>query len=210
MGAEAFLDEFRQKAEGYIDGHGSKRGMASGELGTLAFAFVVMLAISVGVPLVICVIVGRTVAWGPEMAFSLGSSVVLALVGVACFDHNKRLELRYDPFRKNKKLKGLVREMCASDAYRDTVKRAEVADLAEEGLERAQRTNKHLRRVWKVSFFVFVAVLSFGLAWAPQIGSFTLSVYWAAVPLAVFAVFELANCANERRGAFYDFAGTIL
>lgn len=209
--ADRFMKEFRERAESYIDGHGGGgSGLRSGELGTLAFAFVVVLAICVGVPLVICVIVGRAIEPGADLAFTVVASAVLALAGVAAFDHNKRLDLRYAGFRKDKKLKAMVREMLADDEFAGSVKRAKVGDLAAERAAAAQRRNVVLRRVWKVAVFVFIAVLAFGLAWTPSISGFTLTVWWALVPLAVFIAFEAANCANERQGAFYDFATTIL
>lgn len=207
---DRFLEEFRGKAEGYIDERQTGRKLFEGELGTLAFAFVIAFMICALVPLVICYLVKHTVTVDADFWFVIISSALLALLGVFAFDHDKRLEFRYSKYKKNKKLKALVREGLETPPYKGELKRVNVARLADERLEKLQKREKHLSRGWKIAFFFFVAFLAFGLSMTHAIVGFMPMVWWAIVPFAVYVVFQVLNMRNEKDLAFYDFASTIL
>lgn len=207
---ERFLQEFREQAESYIDERGSGKRFFEGEISTLAFAFAVAFLICALVPIVICFLVKHTVAVNADLAFVVAASAVLAVVGVLAFDHDKRLEFRYAGFRKSKKLRANVHQALAEKPYKGELKRVEVAQLAQERLEGLQKRQKTLQRLWKVMFFFFVALMAFGLSMTHAIVGFMPAVWWALVPFALYVVFQVANCRNERDLAFYDFATTIL
>ena len=210
MGAEAFLEDYKREVDRYVDEE-LGGGYASGSKRTLSLlkAGVVILALTLLVPLVIAFFVRGGLFWDNSIVAVIVLSAVLAAGGVVAFSANKKSAERYSVEKRAKRLKQIAHDLVVSDAYKD-LKRDEAARAARTKASSLDASQKVISLIWKFCYFLVVAIETFALAVGTDFFGFSLQMWYAFIPAAVFVVCQLVHCAKESRRCYFDLAAKIL
>lgn len=210
MGAEAFLKDYKREVDRYVDEE-LGGGYASGPKRTLSLlkAGVVILALTLLVPLVIAFFVRGGLFWDNSIVAVIVLSAVLATGGVVAFSANKKSAERYSVEKRAKRLKQIAHDLVVSDAYKD-LKRDEAARAARTKASSLDASQKVISLIWKFCYFLVVAIETFALAVGTDFFGFSLQMWYAFIPAAVFVVCQLVHCAKESRRCYFDLAAKIL
>lgn len=210
MGAEAFLKDYKREVDRYVDEE-LGGGYASGPKRTLSLlkAGVVILALTLLVPLVIAFFVRGGLFWDSSIVAVIVLSAVLATGGVVAFSANKKSAERYSVETRAKRLKQIAHDLVVSDAYKD-LKRDEAARAARTKASSLDASQKVISLIWKFCYFLVVAIETFALAVGTDFFGFSLQMWYAFIPAAVFVVCQLVHCAKESRRCYFDLAAKIL
>lgn len=210
MGAEAFLKDYKREVDRYVDEE-LGGGYASGPKRTLSLlkAGVVILALTLLVPLVIAFFVRGGLFWDSSIVAVIVLSAVLATGGVVAFSANKKSAERYSVEKRAKRLKQIAHDLVVSDAYKD-LKRDEAARAARTKASSLDASQKVISLIWKFCYFLVVAIETFALAVGTDFFGFSLQMWYAFIPAAVFVVCQLVHCAKESRRCYFDLAAKIL
>ena len=136
-------------------------------------------------------------------------SAVLAAGGVVAFSANKKSAERYSVEKRAKRLKQIAHDLVVSDAYKD-LKRDEAARAARTKASSLDASQKVISLIWKFCYFLVVAIETFALAVGTDFFGFSLQMWYAFIPAAVFVVCQLVHCAKESRRCYFDLAAKIL
>ena len=209
MGAEAFLADYKREVDSYVDEE-LGGGYASGSKRTLSLlkAGVIIFALTLLVPLVIAFFVHGGLFWDSSIVIVLVLSAVLAAGGVA-FSANKKSAERYSVEKRAKRLKQIAHDLVVSDAYKD-LKRDEAARAARAKASSLDASQKVISLIWKFCYFLVVAIETFALAIGTDFFGFSLQMWYAFIPAAVFVVCQLVHCAKESKRCYFDLAAKIL
>ncbi|MDD5894136.1 MAG: hypothetical protein PUC67_07335 [Coriobacteriaceae bacterium] len=210
MGAETFLEDYKREVDRYVDEE-LGGGYASGPKRTLSLlkAGVVILALTLLVPLVIAFFVRGGLFWDNSIVAVIVLSAVLATGGVVAFSANKKSAERYSVEKRAKRLKQIAHDLVVSDAYKD-LKRDEAARAARTKASSLDASQKVISLIWKFCYFLVVAIETFALAVGTDFFGFSLQMWYAFIPAAVFVVCQLVHCAKESRRCYFDLAAKIL
>lgn len=210
MGAEAFLEDYKREVDRYVDEE-LGGGYASGSKRTLSLlkAGVVIFALTLLVPIVIAFFVRGGLFWDSSIVVVLVLSAVLAAGGVVAFSANKKSAERYSVEKRAKRLKQIAHDLVVSDAYKD-LKRDEAARAARTKASSLDASQKVISLIWKFCYFLVVAIETFALAVGTDFFGFSLQMWYAFIPAAVFVVCQLVHCAKESRRCYFDLAAKIL
>ena len=210
MGAETFLEDYKREVDRYVDEE-LGGGYASGPKRTLSLlkAGVVILALTLLVPLVIAFFVRGGLFWDSSIVAVIVLSAVLATGGVVAFSANKKSAERYSVEKRAKRLKQIAHDLVVSDAYKD-LKRDEAARAARTKASSLDASQKVISLIWKFCYFLVVAIETFALAVGTDFFGFSLQMWYAFIPAAVFVVCQLVHCAKESRRCYFDLAAKIL
>ena len=210
MGAETFLEDYKREVDRYVDEE-LGGGYASGPKRTLSLlkAGVVILALTLLVPLVIVFFVRGGLFWDSSIVAVIVLSAVLATGGVVAFSANKKSAERYSVEKRAKRLKQIAHDLVVSDAYKD-LKRDEAARAARTKASSLDASQKVISLIWKFCYFLVVAIETFALAVGTDFFGFSLQMWYAFIPAAVFVVCQLVHCAKESRRCYFDLAAKIL
>ena len=210
MGAETFLEDYTREVDRYVDEE-LGGGYASGPKRTLSLlkAGVVILALTLLVPLVIAFFVRGGLFWDSSIVAVIVLSAVLATGGVVAFSANKKSAERYSVEKRAKRLKQIAHDLVVSDAYKD-LKRDEAARAARTKASSLDASQKVISLIWKFCYFLVVAIETFALAVGTDFFGFSLQMWYAFIPAAVFVVCQLVHCAKESRRCYFDLAAKIL
>ncbi|MDD7203989.1 MAG: hypothetical protein PUH18_06550 [Coriobacteriaceae bacterium] len=210
MGAETFLEDYKREVDRYVDEE-LGGGYASGSKRTLSLlkAGVVIFALTLLVPIVIAFFVRGGLFWDSSIVVVLVLSAVLAAGGVVAFSANKKSAERYSVEKRAKRLKQIAHDLVVSDAYKD-LKRDEAARAARTKASSLDASQKVISLIWKFCYFLVVAIETFALAVGTDFFGFSLQMWYAFIPAAVFVVCQLVHCAKESRRCYFDLAAKIL
>lgn len=210
MGAETFLEDYKREVDRYVDEE-LGGGYASGSKRTLSLlkAGVVIFALTLLVPIVIAFFVRGGLFWDSSIVVVLVLSAVLAAGGVVAFSANKKSAERYSVEKRAKRLKQIAHDLAVSDAYKD-LKRDEAARAARTKASSLDASQKVISLIWKFCYFLVVAIETFALAVGTDFFGFSLQMWYAFIPAAVFVVCQLVHCAKESRRCYFDLAAKIL
>ena len=210
MGAEAFLADYKREVDRYVDEE-LGGGYASGSKRTLSLlkAGVVIFALTLLVPLVIAFFVRGGLFWDNSIVAVIVLSAVLATGGVVAFSANKKSAERYSVEKRAKRLKQIAHNLVVSDAYKD-LKRDEAARAARAKASSLDGSQKVISLIWKFCYFLVVAIETFALAVGTDFFGFSLQMWYAFIPAAVFVVCQLVHCAKESWRCYFDLAAKIL
>ena len=210
MGAEAFLEDYKREVDRYVDEE-LGGGYASGSKRTLSLlkAGVVIFALTLLVPIVIAFFVRGGLFWDSSIVVVIVLSAVLATGGVVAFSANKKSAERYSVEKRAKRLKQIAHDLVVSDAYKD-LKRDEAARAARTKASSLDASQKVISLIWKFCYFLVVAIETFALAVGTDFFGFSLQMWYAFIPAAVFVVCQLVHCAKESRRCYFDLAAKIL
>lgn len=210
MGAEAFLEDYKREVDRYVDEE-LGGGYASGPQRTLSLlkAGFVIFALTLLVPLVIAFFVRGGLFWDSGIVFVAVLSVLLAAGGVVAFSANKKSAERYSTEKRAKRLKQIAHDLVVSDAYKD-LKRDEAARAARTKASSLDASQKVISLIWKFCYFLVVAIETFALAVGTDFFGFSLQMWYAFVPAAVFVVCQLVHCTKESKRCYFDLAAKIL
>lgn len=210
MGAETFLEDYKREVDRYVDEE-LGGGYASGSKRTLSLlkACVVIFALTLLVPIVIAFFVRGGLFWDSSIVVVLVLSAVLAAGGVVAFSANKKSAERYSVEKRAKRLKQIAHDLVVSDAYKD-LKRDEAARAARTKASSLDASQKVISLIWKFCYFLVVAIETFALAVGTDFFGFSLQMWYAFIPAAVFVVCQLVHCAKESRRCYFDLAAKIL
>lgn len=210
MGAETFLEDYKREVDRYVDEELSG-GYASGSKRTLSLlkAGVVIFALTLLVPIVIAFFVRGGLFWDSSIVAVIVLSAVLATGGVVAFSANKKSAERYSVEKRAKRLKQIAHDLVVSDAYKD-LKRDEAARAARTKASSLDASQKVISLIWKFCYFLVVAIETFALAVGTDFFGFSLQMWYAFIPAAVFVVCQLVHCAKESRRCYFDLAAKIL
>ena len=210
MGAETFLEDYKREVDRYVDEE-LGGGYASGSKRTLSLlkAGVVIFALTLLVPIVIAFFVRGELFWDSSIVVVLVLSAVLAAGGVVAFSANKKSAERYSVEKRAKRLKQIAHDLVVSDAYKD-LKRDEAARAARTKASSLDASQKVISLIWKFCYFLVVAIETFALAVGTDFFGFSLQMWYAFIPAAVFVVCQLVHCAKESRRCYFDLAAKIL
>ena len=95
-----------------------------------------------------------------------------------------------------------------SDAYKD-LKRDEAARAARAKASSLDASQKVISLIWKFCYFLVVAIETFALAVGTDFFGFSLQMWYAFIPAAVFVVCQLVHCAKESRRCYFDLAAIL-
>lgn len=210
MGAETFLEDYKREVDRYVDEE-LGGGYASGSKRTLSLlkAGVVIFALTLLVPIVIAFFVRGGLFWDSSIVVVLVLSAVLAAGGVVAFSANKKSAERYSVEKRAKRLKQIAHDLVVSDAYKD-LKRDEAARAARTKASSLDASQKVISLIWKFCYFLVVAIETFALAVGTDFFGFSLQMWYAFIPAAVFVVCQLVHCAKESKRCYFDLAAKIL
>lgn len=210
MGAETFLEDYKREVDRYVDEE-LGGGYASGSKRTISLlkAGVVIFALTLLVPIVIAFFVRGGLFWDSSIVVVLVLSAVLAAGGVVAFSANKKSAERYSVEKRAKRLKQIAHDLVVSDAYKD-LKRDEAARAARTKASSLDASQKVISLIWKFCYFLVVAIETFALAVGTDFFGFSLQMWYAFIPAAVFVVCQLVHCAKESRRCYFDLAAKIL